>query len=187
MENRVVNTVTMLASGTEKRVAERSSSSLTVLRNMFDPETQPTVMWQNWDAIREITETPPVLYVVGSAGSAAGIISFGYLLWILRGSTFITLLTSRPRWRMVDPTAILSAYRGSIDYEEDRMKICWREFSEAAASHQDSGWNIRYRPHSCLPARTRDSRSLDLCLLALRYKQLLLRSHSNVGCCRYFA
>ena len=91
MENRVVNTVNMLASGTEKRVAERSSSSLTVLGNMLAPETQPTVMWQNWDAIRETTETPPVLYVVGSAGSAAGIISFGYLLWILRGSTFITL------------------------------------------------------------------------------------------------
>ena len=123
MENRVVNTVNMLASGTEKRVAERSSSSLTVLRNMLAPETQPTVMWQNWDAIRETTETPPVLYVVGSAGSAAGIISFGYLLWILRGSTFITLLTSSaPRWRMVDPTAILSAYRGSIDYKEDRME-----------------------------------------------------------------
>ena len=123
MENRVVNTVNMLASGTEKRVAERSSSSLTALRNMLDPETQPTVMWQDWDAIRETTETPPVLYVVGSAGSAAGIISFGYLLWILRGSTFITLLTSSaPRWRMVDPTAILSAYRGSIDYKEDRME-----------------------------------------------------------------
>ena len=59
MENRVVNTVNMLASGTEKRVAERSSSSLTVLGNMLAPETQPTVKWQHWDAIRETTETPP--------------------------------------------------------------------------------------------------------------------------------
>ena len=66
------------------------------------------------------TETPSSLYVVGSA---AGIISVGYLLWILRGSTAITFLaSSAPRWRMVEPTAILTAYRGSIEYDEDQMK-----------------------------------------------------------------
>jgi hypothetical protein len=92
-------------------------------RELLEVDLQQAVLWQDWDTLRETTETPPILYVVGSAGSAAGIISVGYLLWILRGSTVITVLTSSaPRWRMVDPTAILNAYRGSIDYDEDQME-----------------------------------------------------------------
>ena len=95
----------------------------TMFRELLEVDIQQAVVWQDWDTLRETTETPPILYVVGSAGSAAGIISVGYLLWILRGSTVITVLTSSaPRWRMVDPTAILTAYRGSIDYDEDQME-----------------------------------------------------------------
>ncbi len=95
----------------------------TLFRELLEVDIQQAVLWQDWDALRETTETPPILYVVGSAGSAAGIISVGYLLWILRGSTVITVLTSSaPRWRMVDPTAILCAYRGSIDYDDDEME-----------------------------------------------------------------
>jgi len=94
-----------------------------MLRELLELDLQQGVVWQEWDTLRETSETPPILYVVGSAGSAAGIISVGYLLWILRGSTVITVLTSSaPRWRMVDPTAILTAYRGSIDYAEDQME-----------------------------------------------------------------
>jgi hypothetical protein len=94
-----------------------------MFRELLQIDIQQAVVWQDWDTLRETTETPPILYVVGSAGSAAGIISVGYLLWILRGSTVITVLTSSaPRWRMVDPTAILTAYRGSIDYDDDQME-----------------------------------------------------------------
>lgn len=101
----------------------RSRWEATMFRELLEVDIQQAVVWQDWDTVRETTETPPILYVVGSAGSAAGIISVGYLLWILRGSTVITVLTSSaPRWRMVDPTAILSAYRGSIDYDEDQME-----------------------------------------------------------------
>ena len=64
----------------------------TMFRELLEVDIQQAVLWQDWDALRETTETPPILYVVGSAGSAAGIISVGYLLWILRGSTVITLL-----------------------------------------------------------------------------------------------
>ena len=113
----------MNASATDGPAAERSNWEATMFRELLEIDIQQAVVWQDWDTARETTETPPILYVVGSAGSAAGIISVGYLLWILRGSTVITVLTSSaPRWRMVDPTAILTAYRGSIDYDDDHME-----------------------------------------------------------------
>jgi hypothetical protein len=113
----------MNGNASDSSAAERSSWEATMLRELLELDLQQGVVWQEWDTLRETSETPPILYVVGSAGSAAGIISVGYLLWILRGSTVITVLTSSaPRWRMVDPTAILTAYRGSIDYAEDQME-----------------------------------------------------------------
>ncbi len=113
----------MSANATDGSIAQRSNWEATMFRELLQIDIQQAVVWQDWDTLRETTETPPILYVVGSAGSAAGIISVGYLLWILRGSTVITVLTSSaPRWRMVDPTAILTAYRGSIDYDDDQME-----------------------------------------------------------------
>jgi len=115
--------VSMNTKAADESPARNSRWEATMYRELLEVDLQQAVLWQDWDTLRETTETPPILYVVGSAGSAAGIISVGYLLWILRGSTVITVLTSSaPRWRMVDPTAILNAYRGSIDYDEDQME-----------------------------------------------------------------
>ena len=91
-----------------------------MLRELLEFDLEQAIVWQHWDALRDNFEGSPIIYVVGSAGSAAGVISVGYLLWIIRGSTAITVLTSSlPSWRMVDPAAILTAYRKSMDHDED--------------------------------------------------------------------
>ena len=77
------------------------------------------VDWNQW-------EQPPVdeeiayEFIVGSAGSAAGLFSIGYVLWALRGGAFFTAVaSSMPSWRIVDPTAILSAGRGGASGKSD--------------------------------------------------------------------
>ena len=51
---------------------------------------------------------------VGSAGKAAGLLSVGYVLWALRGGALMTAIASSlPAWRLIDPTALLTAYRAS--------------------------------------------------------------------------
>ena len=98
----------------------KESMETEMLRELLQVDLEQAVVWHQWDALQENMETSPILYVVGSAGSAAGVISVGYLLWIIRGSTVITVLTSSlPSWRMVDPAAILTAYRSSIDDDDD--------------------------------------------------------------------
>ena len=70
-----------------------------------------------WDAVVEdsdITDDEEEFsFLIDSASTAAGLFSIGLVVWVLRGGAFMTALASGgSSWRIVDPTAMLSAYRG---------------------------------------------------------------------------
>ena len=90
-----------------------------------DPVSQ-TFAWQQWSPQGESTDNPNHFtwdHSVGAAGVTAGLVSVGYVLWALRGGVFVaTLCTGLPAWRMIDPTMLLTAYRGSRNLVEDNVE-----------------------------------------------------------------
>ncbi len=82
------------------------------------------VDWNQWEQPSEEEEDTSYESIVSSAGSAAGLFSIGYVLWALRGGAFFTAVaSSMPSWRIVDPTAILSAGRGGASGKEEDDNI----------------------------------------------------------------
>ncbi|MEM9367417.1 MAG: Ig-like domain-containing protein, partial [Planctomycetota bacterium] len=56
---------------------------------------------------------------VGAAGTTIGIASLGYVLWAVRGGVFVaTIYAGLPRWRMIDPSSLLS----TADARKDRVE-----------------------------------------------------------------
>ncbi|TWU40253.1 Cadherin domain protein [Novipirellula aureliae] len=51
---------------------------------------------------------------VGVVGATAGIATVGYVLWALRGGVLLTtIFGSLPTWRLIDPSALLTAHRSA--------------------------------------------------------------------------
>lgn len=100
-------------------------SDIGQLEQMIRMDMQQAIVWDLWDKEEALLEESPIEFLVGSAGAAAGLFSIGYVMWALRGGAFVTVMaSSMPAWRIVDPAAILTAYRGSrfgADGLEDMM------------------------------------------------------------------
>ena len=92
--------------------SQRYSPQVEMLERLLQLDLEQAIVWQAWDDTRESFEDSSVHYVVGSAGAAAGMFSIGYVVWALRGGALVTAMSSAlPAWRIVDPTALLTAYR----------------------------------------------------------------------------
>ncbi|TWT55219.1 Cadherin domain protein [Rubripirellula amarantea] len=79
--------------------------------------------WLDWEQVVADAEEGALDYIIGSAGSAAGLFSIGYVLMVFRGGAFFTAVASGiPSWRIVDPTAILSANQGSKGGKKDEIE-----------------------------------------------------------------
>ena len=92
--------------------SQQYSPQVEMLERLLQIDLEQAIVWQAWDQMREHTDDSPATYVIGSAGSAVGVFSVGYVVWALRGGAFVTAMSSAlPTWRIVDPTALLTAYR----------------------------------------------------------------------------
>ena len=85
-----------------------------MLERLLQLDIEQAIVWQQWDEGQDDFEKSPTSYFVGTAGAAAGFFSVGYVLWALRGGAILTAVASSlPTWRLIDPAAILTAYRAS--------------------------------------------------------------------------
>ncbi len=88
------------------------SPQVEMLERLLQLDLEQAIVWQAWDQTRDSFENSSVNYVIGSAGTAAGMFSIGYVVWALRGGALATAMTSAlPAWKIVDPTTLLTAYR----------------------------------------------------------------------------
>ena len=84
------------------------------LERIMQLDIEQAIVWDLWDNPETEYEESQAEIFVGSAGTAAGFFSIGYVLWALRGGAFVSVMaSSMPAWRIVDPAALLTAYRGS--------------------------------------------------------------------------
>ena len=79
-------------------------------------DLRQAILWDMWDSKQWSASDDPVAMVIGTAGLAAGFFSIGYVMWALRGGVVVSILAAGlPAWRIIDPTAVLTAYRASMD------------------------------------------------------------------------
>jgi len=109
----------LFADRTVTNVSLQHSAQLEMLERLLQLDLEQAIAWQVWDEIRESTEESRVQIAISSAGSAMGVFSVGYVVWALRGSAFATAMSSAlPAWRIVDPSALLTAYRTARSPED---------------------------------------------------------------------
>ncbi len=117
-----------VGSMSEANESTEASSTLRQLERVLELDLKQAIVWDLWDNPEEALEERPVTVMVGSAGTAAGLFSIGYAMWGLRGGAFVTVMTSAiPSWRIVDPAAILSAYRTSGRVSNDGIDEMLRQ------------------------------------------------------------
>jgi hypothetical protein len=118
----IYQSVFSLGSSTEFAVPQYSAQ-LELLARLLQVDLEQAIVWQSWDESRQGVEESPISYLVGSAGSAMGLFSVGYVLWALRGGALMTAMASSlPAWRLIDPTALLTAYRASRATTQDHVE-----------------------------------------------------------------
>ena len=116
-------------------VAQPYSAQLEMLERLLQLDLEQAIVWQMWDNRSNDLEESPVTYFVGSAGTAAGVISVGYVVWARRGGALVTAVTSSiPTWKVVDPTALLTAYRASPTGAADAVEKMLTRDSGSALS-----------------------------------------------------
>ncbi|KAA5539094.1 DUF4347 domain-containing protein [Roseiconus nitratireducens] len=94
-----------------------------MLERLLKRDLEEAIAWHLWDEWRGNSPDHPSSYLVGTAQTAAGLFSIGYVMWALRGGTFMTAVASSlPAWRIVDPTTLLRAYRESSLPMEDGVE-----------------------------------------------------------------
>jgi hypothetical protein len=82
------------------------------LQHRLEWEMQTMSSWVDWQDDSTIVKEQRREVLIGTATTAASLISVGYVLLALRGGAFVTVVaTGLPTWRIVDPTALLTAYR----------------------------------------------------------------------------
>ncbi len=110
-------------SSNSSMTGQQYSAQIEMLERLLQLDMEQAILWQQWDDGRDDFGKSPISYFVGSAGTAAGAFSVGYVLWALRGGAFATAMASSlPAWRLIDPTTILTAYRASNGPAQDRVE-----------------------------------------------------------------
>ena len=112
----------LMSSKREADAALTRSSELAMFERLLQLDLEQAIVWQQWD--RTIFEEEGSFnFYVGTAGVAAGLFSIGYVFWAIRGGAFVAAITSTlPSWRLVDPAALLNAYRASTAATPDRIE-----------------------------------------------------------------
>ncbi|MEM6364600.1 MAG: Ig-like domain-containing protein, partial [Planctomycetota bacterium] len=96
-----------------------ASHEVQQLERMLQLDLQQAIVWTQWENQEKQDEHGIATVFVGSAGAGMGMFSIGYVFWALRGGAVITALASSvPAWRLIDPTAMLTAYRGAVAIKE---------------------------------------------------------------------
>ena len=99
------------------------TSSLDIVERSTQFDLQNAIVWDEWEQEQQLDSENSLGYIVGSAATAASVVSVGYVLWALRGGAFLAAVsTSIPSWRFIDPGAILSAYRGTQTFVDDEVE-----------------------------------------------------------------
>ena len=106
-------------------VSSQRSAELELLERIMRIDLERSIVWQDWDGPQDSPNESFLNYVAGPVSVGAGMFSIGYVLWALRGGAFMAALSSAlPAWRLVDPTALLAAYRNStIPRRDDIEKL----------------------------------------------------------------
>ncbi|NND95851.1 MAG: Ig-like domain-containing protein, partial [Pirellulaceae bacterium] len=93
------------------------------LERLLQLDLQQAVVWTSWDEYKNESQDTSFSFFVGSAATTAGVFSVGYLLYVLRGGAFLAAMSSSvPTWRMIDPAALLSAYRANTSSADDAIE-----------------------------------------------------------------
>ena len=112
-----------LSESSVHHVAAPHSAQLEMLERLLQLDLEQAIVWHMWDNNENELEKSPVTYFVGTAGTAAGVASVGYVVWALRGGALVTAVTSSlPTWKVVDPAALLTAYRASATGPADAVE-----------------------------------------------------------------
>jgi hypothetical protein len=104
--------------------SQQYSAQVEMLERLLELDLEQAIVWTSWDESRNEAEKSPISFFVGTAGTAAGLFSVGYAMWVLRGGALMTVLASSlPAWRLIDPAALLTAYRASAVGADDLEKM----------------------------------------------------------------
>ncbi len=99
------------------------SLELEMFERLLQLDLEQAIVWQQWDESRMDDEGSTYTFYVGTAGVTASLLSVGYVLWALRGGALLAAISSSlPSWRLVDPAALLGAYRASQSVAGDRVE-----------------------------------------------------------------
>ncbi|WP_153555201.1 tandem-95 repeat protein [Roseimaritima sediminicola] len=91
---------------------ELSAMELQQLDQLLQQDIAQAIVWQRWDEMAQEDQQDATAIVIGSVGVTAGLVSLGYVAWIIRGGAFVAAtLSSLPAWRVLDPATFLDAYR----------------------------------------------------------------------------
>ncbi len=104
--------------------SQRTNVTIQTLERILEMDLAQGIVWTQWDNdLQNGNENGFDWDVsVGAVGVTAGLVSIGYVLWAIRGGLFLaTVYSGLPTWRMIDPTTLLTAYRGSQSAGPDKI------------------------------------------------------------------
>ena len=111
------------AFGSNYFVFASQSMSLDTIDLQAEIDFAQVIVWDEWEEQNSIAAESQLDYFVGSAASVASVFSLGYVFWALRGGAFLAAFsTSIPSWRLIDPTSLLTAYRGTQSFLDDEVE-----------------------------------------------------------------
>ncbi len=100
-------------------VLSKSSLEIELLNRLLQIDLAQSVVWREWDDPESNFGETEIGNFVQSAGTAVGLFSVGYVIWAFRAGALLTALSSsRASWATVDPTALLTSYRGGGKRDE---------------------------------------------------------------------
>ncbi|MCG8652830.1 MAG: Ig-like domain-containing protein, partial [Pirellulales bacterium] len=91
-----------------------SAAQAESLQRLLNLDIAEAIVWHQWDQTNHTPEEFSQVFAVGTANTALGVFSVGYVFWALRGGAFMAAVSSGiPVWRIVDPSMMLSAYQAA--------------------------------------------------------------------------
>ena len=110
-------------SSTDVEITDEFSAEIEMFERLLQLDLEQAIVWQQWDDANQLADESAFSLYVGSAGVGAGIFSIGYAFWALRGGAVLSMIASSlPAWRMIDPAALLEAYRRSVEIKQEGIE-----------------------------------------------------------------
>ncbi|QEG40277.1 DUF4347 domain-containing protein [Roseimaritima ulvae] len=101
-----------------------SALQIQQFEQILQQDIAQAIVWHRWEELLQEDQQEATAIVIGSVGVTAGLVSLGYVAWILRGGAFFAAsLSSLPAWRMLDPATFLDAYRRRGSQNDDAERI----------------------------------------------------------------